>query len=83
MDDIAHLLQLCLQCLDAVGLLDLQAGKTGEPELHTQGTAGYHDGLSQIRRTGEIVFEFRQKTVVRLQHHIRKMIMVLEFALHS
>ena len=83
MDDIAHLLQLYLQCLDAVGLLDLQAGKTREPELHTQGTAGYHDGLSQIGRTGEIVFEFRQKTVVRLQHNIRKMIMVLKFALHS
>lgn len=42
---VTHLLQLLLQCLNAVGLLDLETGKAGELKLYAQGTAGYNDGL--------------------------------------
>ena len=42
---VTHLLQLLLQSLDAVGLLDLETGKTGELKLYAQGTAGYNDSL--------------------------------------
>ena len=45
---VTHLLQLLLQCLNAVGLLDLETGKAGELKLYAQGTAGYNDGPTRL-----------------------------------
>ena len=76
---VTHLLQLLLQCLDAVGLLNLETGKTGELKLYAQGTAGYNDGLCKVWRTAEIVVETRQETTLDFQLDRRKNITVLKF----